>query len=64
MQLGADAVTKRIAGRQDDVGRVESWAARGQLAPVSDDEARGWYRGRRSLWAVVVKPWVLVQEIS
>ena len=60
---GLDLVDVAHAMQQDDLARVESWAADGALAPVSDDEARRWHDADSSLWAVVVKPWVLVQEI-
>ncbi len=59
---GVDLVEVAYAMQQDDVERISAWAASGQLRPVADDQARAWFEDERSLWAVVVKPWVLVQE--
>ena len=47
---------------RDDVQGVASEMERGALARVSDDQARAWLEAQSSLWAVVVKPWILVQE--
>lgn len=48
--------------QQDDVEQVQAWTEQGRLAPVADDQARRWVDGECALWAVTVKPWVLVQE--
>lgn len=58
-----DLVDVARAMQQDDVQQVEAWTASGQLAPASDDQARVWVAADSLLWAVAVKPWVLVQEI-
>jgi hypothetical protein len=41
---------------------VEHWIATGQLAHLDRDTARDWSGRDPELWAVVVAPWVLVQE--
>ena len=56
-----DLVDVAIAVEQDQVDQVKTWTETGQLGPVSDDQARNWFEEDASLWAVVVKPWVLVQ---
>ena len=56
-----DLVDVACALQQDDVAAVSAWAESGQVAPVSDDQARVWVEAGASVWAVVVKPWVLVQ---
>ena len=48
----------------DDKTAVEKMMQSAQLAPVSNDQAKKWFDDDASVWAVVVKPWVLVQEIS
>lgn len=58
---GLDLVEIACALEQDDVARVEDWTLAATLRPVSDDEARQWIASDALLWAVVVKPWVLVQ---
>ena len=59
---GLDLVEVACAMQRDDVTRVGDWTARGWLAPVSDDQARQWVAAEQVLWAVAIKPWVLVQE--
>ena len=64
MQVDAalDLVDVACAVHENDVERVRQWTRTSQLAPVADDQARSWFEGDALLWAVVIKPWVLVQE--
>ncbi|MCK4706074.1 MAG: DUF2288 family protein, partial [Gammaproteobacteria bacterium] len=32
--------------------------------PVADKQAKNWYDEEAMVWAVVVKPWVLVQPLK
>jgi len=59
-----DLVDVACALQQDDLQQFETWTAAQQLAPVSDEQARCWVDADALLWSVVVKPWVLVQEIT
>ena len=59
-----DLVEVALALQQDDVQSVSNWTVNQELAAVSDDQARQWVSDDRSLWAVAIKPWVLVQELS
>jgi hypothetical protein len=36
--------------------------ASGKVGDVSPDLARGWHQNNAELWAVVIAPWVLVQD--
>jgi len=47
---------------QDDRPRFEGWLAAKQIHAPSPDQARLWFEQDAELWAVVVAPWVLVQE--
>jgi hypothetical protein len=59
-----DLVEVALALQQDDVQSVSNWTENQQLAAVSDDQARQWVSGDSLLWAVAIKPWVLVQELD
>lgn len=48
----------------DDSAGIRRWMDSGKLAPVSDEQARYWIDTDASVWAVVVKPWVLVQDLK
>ncbi len=58
-----DLVDVACALQQDDLQQVKTWTEAQQLAPVSDEQARSWIDVDALLWSVVIKPWVLVQEI-
>ena len=49
---------------QDNKIQVEQWLKTRLIAPVSDQQAGDWYANQTVVWAVVVKPWILVQAIA
>lgn len=48
----------------DNKAMVERWMQDKLVMPVPDDQARDWYNNESMVWAVVVKPWVLVQQVN
>jgi hypothetical protein len=46
----------------DNKDQVALWMQNNQLALVSDRQATDWFKKDAEVWAVVVKPWILVQE--
>ena len=61
---GLDLVDVAYAMQQDDIEQVKRWTDSAQVAPVPDELASAWVSAEASLWAVVVKPWVLVQQTA
>ena len=53
----ADAFTK------DDKAQVAQWMKNQQVHLVTDQQAALWIKDGTQVWAVVIKPWVLVQAI-
>ena len=49
---------------EDNKTMVSKWMKDSQVMPVSDDQARNWYKRDATVWAIVVKPWVLVQPLK
>jgi len=49
---------------QDNKAALEPWVTSGQVTQVTDQQAVAWLDEDATLWATVVKPWVLVQPIS
>ncbi len=47
----------------DNATQIRQWMEAGKLGKVSDEQAAVWYGNDALLWAVVVSPWVLVQQI-
>mgnify|MGYP001163538780 FL=1 len=48
----------------DNKAQFEHWMSGGQVGEVAPDLARAWYDRNAELWAVVIAPWVLVQDRS
>jgi hypothetical protein len=46
----------------DNIDQVKAWLQQAQITKVSGEQAQQWKTEERELWAVVVAPWVLVQE--
>jgi len=46
----------------NDKTSVQNWLEAKKVALVSDTQALHWFDTNAELWAVVVKPWILVQE--
>lgn len=49
---------------EDNKVMVEKWMADEQVMAVADEQARTWYDEDATVWAVVIKPWVLVQPVK
>lgn len=48
----------------DNKALVEDWLTNKKIEPVSDEQASQWYDQKTEVWAVVVKPWILVQDAT
>src|SRR5512140_780127 len=46
---------------EDNAEQVAKWMDGGQIARVTDEQALTWYDNDAIVWAVVVRPYVLVQ---
>jgi hypothetical protein len=57
-----DLLDVATAMAQDRATDINEWLESGQLMPVSDEQALSWHERDLELWALVIKPWVLVQE--
>ena len=57
-----DLVDVAYVFHEDDSEQVAQWIDSEQIVAVSDDQAKQWVEDNSLVWAVVVKPWVLVQH--
>lgn len=64
VRVTADLDLLEVAGQlaADNRQLFESWLAEGQVGDVSPELASAWYAREAELWAVVIAPWVLVQD--
>ena len=46
----------------DNKDQVTQWMQNNQISLVSDQQALMWLEADTTVWAIVVKPWILVQE--
>lgn len=54
-------VAKAVA--DDDTAAIKQWMAQGTVNPTSDQQALAWQQSNAELWAVVIKPLILVQPV-
>jgi hypothetical protein len=59
---GLDLVDVALRIASDDKDAVARWMDEGSVGRASDEQAAAWHAADTELWAVVVKPWILVQQ--
>jgi hypothetical protein len=64
VDVGLDLVNVATEISNDNKTVVETWMKKKLVLPVPDEQAKMWVEENATVWAVVVKPWVLVQEIK
>jgi hypothetical protein len=58
-RLDLTHVAAQIAS--DNATQLKQWMEQGLVDAVKDSQAKQWYDDNTRVWAVVIKPWVLVQ---
>jgi len=59
-----DLIEVAVAVAEDDKRKVEAWMSSGDVSHPDMDDAKDWVERQPDFWAVVVAPWVLVQEVA
>lgn len=59
-----DLVEVAFQMSEDNKAQVGQWVNAGQLGKVTDEQALAWFESDAEVWAVVVRPYVLVQSID
>jgi len=57
-----DLVTVAQHFVNDDKPQIEAWLQQGKISRANDTHAMKWQQQNTEFWAIVVTPWVLVQE--
>jgi len=60
--VGVDLVDAALHIAENNTASVEAWLAEGRIARAGIADAEDWHTRQPMFWAVVVAPWVLVQE--
>jgi len=53
-----------VAFSQDNKELVSKWLTSGEVAKVTDKQAKHWHESNSEFWSTVVKPWVLIQPLN
>ncbi len=61
---GLDLIDIAVKLSEDDAKMIGELIDAGEIVRANDDHARQWVENEPVFWAVVVSPWVLVQEIK
>jgi hypothetical protein len=59
-----DLIQVAVAITEDNTANMQAWMTDKLVLNTSDEMALNWQQSDISLWVVVVKPWVLVQELT
>lgn len=56
----------QVAGviARDEAAQLKTWMEAGLVDAVKDLQAQQWYDEDAIVWAVVIKPWILVQPLN
>ncbi len=57
-----DLVEVALQMSKDNKDQIAQWLTSGEVTKVSDLQAKAWLDDNASLWTVVVRPWILVQQ--
>jgi len=57
-----DLVEVAVKFVKDDKSAIETWLNSGSIARANDADAKRWAETTAVFWAIVVAPWVLIQE--
>ena len=58
-----DLISVAAEIHNDAAEKVDALIQQGLVGPVSDQQALDWFEKEAEVWALVIRPWVLVQDI-
>ncbi|NKC11257.1 MAG: DUF2288 family protein [Gammaproteobacteria bacterium] len=64
IEANQDLIDIAFITAKDDGVRLQELMTANAVHPVAGDTARCWYEAKAEVWAVIVRPWVLVQEVE
>ena len=59
-----DLLEVAVQMSNDNKAQIEQWLTTQQVGKVTDEQAKNWLEADASLWTVVVRPWILVQQVT
>ena len=64
VKTGIDLVDIAAAMAADQKDQLEKLLAAGQVKKPDMEQVKAWHKNKQFFWALVVAPWVLIQEIN
>lgn len=61
--IGTDLIEAALNVAENNAATVQAWLAEDRIARAEMSDAEDWHARQPMFWAVVVAPWVLVQEV-
>jgi hypothetical protein len=61
--VGTDLIDAALGIAENHATTVQAWLDDGRIARAEMVDAEDWHTRQPAFWAVVVAPWVLVQEV-
>ncbi|MBT9590746.1 MAG: DUF2288 domain-containing protein [Thiobacillus sp.] len=61
--IGTDLIDAALHIAENNAATVQEWLADGRIARAEMTDAEDWHARQPMFWALVVAPWVLVQEV-
>jgi hypothetical protein len=60
---GMDLIEVACAMARDDSAALADWLQAGKVSRADETQAGDWHARQPAFWAVVVAPWVVIQEV-
>jgi len=64
VSVDLDLIEVAVQVSSDNSSKVRQWMEKSKISPVTDDQAKCWIDADATVWAVVVRPWILVQDLK
>ena len=61
---GIDLIDVAVCMANDDKAGLESWFEAGTVRRAEAVDAEAWVKTQSLFWAVVIAPWVVIQEVD
>ncbi len=61
---GIDLIEVALCMANDDREAMERWFNAGAVRRADTADAEGWVKAQPLFWAVVIAPWVVIQEVD
>ncbi len=59
-----DLIDVALVITKDDSTQLKEWTEHGLIDSVTDEQAKTFHETKATVWAVVIKPWILIQSAT